>query len=300
MTPLEALRRRGPFLAALVASLGLHWMALALIGLERDATTEPPPRSHEVRFLPAADAEGEPPPEAPRTAADARASGRSEQDRAAGGPQADPRRQPEEPSSPSTGSDSPGRTPSDSGTREAAELASQTPSRLTGPDGEPVAAEDAPATEEAQRSLALFPSARETARWRPEQQRAQAAADELRHHRVRPDTRADTLAAYVAAWLGKVERVGNMNYPEEARRRGLTGAVRVEAVLRPDGSLASVEIIESSGTPVLDRAAERIIRLGAPYSAFGAKLRQRVDRLHIPHRFVFSRGAQLDAGVPGD
>ena len=107
--------------------------------------------------------------------------------------------------------------------------------------------------------------------------------------------REDVLAAYVAAWLRKVERVGNNNYPEEARQRGIHGAVRVEAVLRPDGSLAGVRVLESSGEEVLDEAARRVIRLGAPYSQLGPELSRRMDRLHIPHRFVFTEGGPLRA-----
>jgi protein TonB len=112
---------------------------------------------------------------------------------------------------------------------------------------------------------------------------------------VAPHSRDDRLGAYVSAWLRKVERVGNNNYPEEARRRGIHGAVRVEAVLRPDGSLAGVRILESSGEEVLDEAARRIIRLGAPYAPLGPELGRRLDRLHIPHRFVFTEGDPLRA-----
>lgn len=286
-------RRPGPLLAALFASVSAHLAFLALVGL--DSSPPPPdhsPPSHQVRFLSEPQESSEPDPYAPKAAADSEASGRSRGERSE-------RKPPSEPgdSSPSSGEE---KAPDSQSTPEAETAAAEVPSPLTAPEAQrPAPSRSSRATGEGPPgSLALFPSARETARLQtpPEQ----ARADELRHERVQPDTREDVLAAYVAAWLRKVERVGNMNYPEEARRRGITGAVRVEAVLRPDGTLARVEIVESSGEPILDAAAERIIRQGAPYSDFSPELRERIDRLHIPHRFVFARGSELRTDHSGD
>jgi protein TonB len=286
-----------PFWAALAASLGLHLAGLAIVGLDRGASpAEPEPRTHKVRFLPAPQNSGEPEPDAPHAARDASASGRSQSDRAGGGPEPTERAsQPPKPSRGSRASQSQGPPSSPSRPSSRSTLtAEQSPrARDAGPSN------PSPDTATREAPLALFPSARETARWQPEPQTARAEADELRHATVQPDTQADVLAAYVAAWLRKVERVGNLNYPEEAREQGITGAVRVEAVLRPDGTLARIRLVESSGHAVLDAAAKGIIRLGAPYSEFGPELRERVDRLHIPHRFVFSQGAELRTGRPG-
>ncbi|HKL77117.1 MAG TPA: energy transducer TonB, partial [Gammaproteobacteria bacterium] len=83
-------------------------------------------------------------------------------------------------------------------------------------------------------------------------------------------------------------------YPEEARERNLTGRVRLEVTLRPDGSLDRVRVLDTSGSEILDAAAKQIIRLGAPYSPFPADLKQRyADGLPIRHFFNFTRSAEM-------
>nr|WP_255680338.1 TonB family protein [Azonexus sp. R2A61] len=73
------------------------------------------------------------------------------------------------------------------------------------------------------------------------------------------------LAPYFDAWKQKIERIGTLNYPEEARGK-LYGKVVIYVELRvDDGSIYNVEISRSSGHKVLDQAAMRILRLGAPF-----------------------------------
>ncbi|MCH2220034.1 MAG: TonB family protein, partial [Dechloromonas sp.] len=68
------------------------------------------------------------------------------------------------------------------------------------------------------------------------------------------------LAAYLDAWKQKIERIGTLNYPPEARGK-LYGAVVIFVELRAeDGSLYNAEISKSSGHKVLDQAALRILR----------------------------------------
>jgi protein TonB len=98
-------------------------------------------------------------------------------------------------------------------------------------------------------------------------------------------------AAYLNAWRQKVERVGNANYPAG----GVYGNLRLLVVLRYDGSLEEVRLLESSGHPVLDEAALRIVRLAAPYQDFPVEMRKKYDRLEIIRTWQFSRsGARLD------
>lgn len=85
--------------------------------------------------------------------------------------------------------------------------------------------------------------------------------------RIDARTRSHAAAAYMHEWIGKVERVGNLNYPEQARQRQLTGRVILEVTLRPDGILHDVRVLRGSGEPVLDQAAMRIVELAAPYAA---------------------------------
>jgi TonB family protein len=73
------------------------------------------------------------------------------------------------------------------------------------------------------------------------------------------------LAAYLDAWKQKIERIGTLNYPEEARGK-LYGAVVIFVELSAeDGSLYNAEISKSSGHKVLDQAALRILRMAAPF-----------------------------------
>ena len=102
-------------------------------------------------------------------------------------------------------------------------------------------------------------------------------------------TLASANAWYVQNWIDKVTRVGNLNYPTEARRQGIYGTLRVLVVLKADGSLKEVAILESSGSTVLDDAAIRIIRLAAPFSAFPEDMREQADQLEIIRTWSFQR-----------
>jgi protein TonB len=95
-------------------------------------------------------------------------------------------------------------------------------------------------------------------------------------------------AAYMEAWRAKVERVGNLNYPAEARRRGLTGSLVLDVALRADGSLESAVVRRSSGHKLLDEAARRIVEISAPFAAFTAEMKTETDVLHITRTWKFN------------
>ena len=102
-------------------------------------------------------------------------------------------------------------------------------------------------------------------------------------------------AMYVDNWRLKIERVGNLNYPEEARRRKLYGSLQVTVGLKPDGEVESVEINRSSGQKVLDQAAVRIVRLASPFDRFPDAIRADTDILYITRTWSFTRADQLSA-----
>lgn len=99
-------------------------------------------------------------------------------------------------------------------------------------------------------------------------------------------TREYAYAAYMRGWSDRVERIGNLNYPEEARRRGLHGDVLLTVVLDLDGSIKSIEVIQSSGQKILDAAAERIVRLAAPFPP-APRNAERIDELNITRTWRF-------------
>jgi protein TonB len=100
------------------------------------------------------------------------------------------------------------------------------------------------------------------------------------------------LAQYVEDWRLKVERIGNLNYPTEARGR-IYGSLRVTVAIRPDGSIDSMQIERPSGYPVLDRAAEKILAMAAPFAPFSAEILKDYNMIVITRTWTFAPGDKL-------
>jgi protein TonB len=112
-----------------------------------------------------------------------------------------------------------------------------------------------------------------------------------KHKYLNARTREYKYAAYMKAWEAKVERIGNLNYPEEAKRRGLSGQLRLDVALNSDGSINTIVVRRSSGHTVLDDAARRIVQLAAPFAPFPDNIREEIDVLHITRTWRFNEGA---------
>lgn len=102
-----------------------------------------------------------------------------------------------------------------------------------------------------------------------------------------------SLARYEEDWRQKIERVGNLNYPEAAKQQKVYGTLQLTVYIRADGTLENVEINRPSGYKVLDAAAKRIVELGAPYSPLPEDIRKKVDVLGITRTWMFTRADQL-------
>jgi protein TonB len=100
-------------------------------------------------------------------------------------------------------------------------------------------------------------------------------------------------ALYVESWRQKVEKIGNLNYPEAARDLKLYGQLQMTVSIKPDGSVDSIEINRSSGHKVLDAAAQHIVELGAPYAHFPEDIRKEVDILSITRTWTFTKEDSL-------
>jgi protein TonB len=100
-------------------------------------------------------------------------------------------------------------------------------------------------------------------------------------------------ARYVEDWRLKVERIGNMNYPEAARKNKLYGSLLLTVSIKADGSLEGVEVNRSSGQRILDAAAVKIVEMGAPYSPFPPDIRRDTDIVHITRTWTFAKGDEL-------
>ncbi|MDG9926468.1 MULTISPECIES: energy transducer TonB [Pseudomonas] len=126
-------------------------------------------------------------------------------------------------------------------------------------------------------------------------QEQQLYAKRPKIHRLNAaSTMRDKGAWYKDEWRKKVERIGNLNYPEEARRQRIYGSLRLLVSINRDGTLYEVQVLESSGQPTLDQAALRIVRLAAPFAPFSGDLAD-IDRLEIIRTWRFERGDRLSS-----
>lgn len=104
-------------------------------------------------------------------------------------------------------------------------------------------------------------------------------------------------ARYVEDWVTKVERVGNVNYPEAARRQGIYGSLRLTVSIYANGHIESVEVDHSSGSKILDAAAIKIVQLAAPFAPFPDDMQKKADILSITRTWSFTRSDQLVGGT---
>lgn len=100
-------------------------------------------------------------------------------------------------------------------------------------------------------------------------------------------------ARYMREWINRVERIGNLNYPDQARRDKLSGTLILDVAINARGELINVDLRKSSGHKILDDAAQRIVKLAAPYSPFPDKLKQEADVIHITRSWEFSNNSQF-------
>lgn len=108
-----------------------------------------------------------------------------------------------------------------------------------------------------------------------------------RKHHFMPSTSEYRYARYVEDWRARVEKIGNEHYPEEARGK-VYGALRMTVSIRKDGTLVDAIIENPSGSPVLDRAARRIIKLASPFPPFPPEIARDTDILEITRTWMFT------------
>ncbi|WP_440996456.1 TonB family protein [Arhodomonas sp. SL1] len=113
--------------------------------------------------------------------------------------------------------------------------------------------------------------------------------------RITARTREHAAAEYMRGWIDKVERVGNLNYPAEARQRGLSGRLILEVILRPDGSVVDTRLLEPSPHSLLDAAALRIVDLAAPFAPVPDAVLQGSEQLVITRTWEFRQGQRFRA-----
>jgi protein TonB len=112
---------------------------------------------------------------------------------------------------------------------------------------------------------------------------------------ISASTKEYKYAAYLDAWRRKVERIGNLNYPDQAKRDQLYGNLVLHVAVKADGSVERIRVLHSSGHKILDDAAIRIVRMSAPFSPFPAEIRKETDILDITRTWQFLRSGRLDS-----
>ena len=129
------------------------------------------------------------------------------------------------------------------------------------------------------------------ARLKDEQQKLQSRSRTGRVTSLSTLAKADAL--YLERWRQKIETVGNLNYPTEARNKGIEGSLQMLVTLAADGSVKQLEILKSSGYSILDDAAVRTVRTAAPFEPFPSEMRQRLDRLEIIRTWKFEKNTHV-------
>ncbi len=120
------------------------------------------------------------------------------------------------------------------------------------------------------------------------QKESQEYAKRPKRKYISANTKEYNYAAYMSAWVARVERIGNLNYPDEARREQMHGELVLTVALRKDGTIKSIDVIESSGHKLLDDSAIRIVNQSAPFPPIPAE--DGVDELYVTRTWQFLPG----------
>lgn len=115
---------------------------------------------------------------------------------------------------------------------------------------------------------------------------------------VGANAKSYTYARYIEDWVSKAERIGNLNYPEEARRQRIYGSLRMTVSLYADGTVESIDIDKSSGSKILDQAAINVVNLGAPYAPFPREMREAIWKASgAPSAFANQGGREIAISI---
>ena len=93
------------------------------------------------------------------------------------------------------------------------------------------------------------------------------------------------------------EKISKMiTYPQEAMQNYWTGTVKLRLRILRNGTLASGEVVQSSGHAVFDEDALRAAQMGAPYDAFTAGMNQ--DELVFMVPIVYNKVTEGGQSLP--
>jgi periplasmic protein TonB len=100
-------------------------------------------------------------------------------------------------------------------------------------------------------------------------------------------------AHYIKDWEVKVQRIGNLNYPEINGKKDFSATLSMDVGVNTDGSIYNVVIVKSSGIPALDKAAEQIVRISSPFEPLPEAISKQLDVLMIRREWIFSNDGTI-------
>ena len=111
-----------------------------------------------------------------------------------------------------------------------------------------------------------------------------------KHRTITASTKEYRDAEYLDSWRRKIERIGNLNYPEEAKLQHISGILVLDVAINNDGTVRNIDVLRSSGQKLLDDSAVRIVRLASPFAPLTNEMRKDTDVLHITRTWIFESG----------
>jgi len=116
-----------------------------------------------------------------------------------------------------------------------------------------------------------------------------------KHRYISANTKSFRDAAYINAWLRKIERVGTLNFPDAAKRQGLSARLELDVAINADGTIREINVLRPSGHKLLDDAAIRIVRLASPFAPLPKEMLKDTDVLHIKRIWFFTPGSEFNS-----
>jgi protein TonB len=114
---------------------------------------------------------------------------------------------------------------------------------------------------------------------------------------VSPAAREEVYAMYYDALRHAIEDRGTENFPTTSSGKKLYGELTMIVTVNYDGRVIQTEVVESSGSPTLDRRAAAIARTAGPFGKFSKAMRRQADQILVVSRFKFTRDETLEANV---
>ena len=104
-------------------------------------------------------------------------------------------------------------------------------------------------------------------------------------------------ARYIENFRQQAYHIGNQQYPQEARAKGIKGDVMLMVIIEPNGQVKSIKVLQSSGAPILDEAAKNSVRKAAPFGKFSKEMQDYLE-LRIIRTWRFGDTLTVDDQNP--